>query len=210
MTRRMSKSPADRVKATRIRRKIEEDDATDDEIAWLETYESTDADGVMRDMPIGGKSASERITYTEERAAAEGDHPHPDAYAAMTTAEGLRADTLMRITTQALITCNEQYRLMADICLQRTIAIENAHVSMLEAIRDERLARIDAEGEARMAQVAADMADGDKEMETMLKMAMQAWALRSQGAQTAPAKKGKVGSQKRAKVKKERPLGSID
>lgn len=208
------KSPSDRVKATRIRKLIAEGEATEDDEAWLNEYESGVPGGIPIDAGPVNASASERITYTEERAAAQGDHIHPEAYAGIARAEGLRADTLLRICTDRIIECNDQYRLLAQICLERTVAIETAHVQILDAIREERLARVDAEVETRMAEMANDMAGGDDEMKGMIQMAIAAWNARNGGGQQGQvAGKGKKPAaipKKRAKVKDKRALGTID
>jgi hypothetical protein len=193
-----AQSGRDRVKAHRIRSKQERgEELTTDEEAFLENY----PEDPHAPAPANA-SASEKITYTEERAAAQGDHPHPDAYAAVATAEGLRADTLLKIASQAMIQCMEQHRIMSGILLDRTIAIENAHVQMLDVIREERMARIEAEGEARIAELANEVGGGDQELTEMIKLIGMAIQNRDPKA-IAKAK------QKRKKSKNSRPLGSI-
>jgi hypothetical protein len=159
------KSPADRVKAARLRHRLEEEgELGPDDAAWLNAYTSPAA--------ANSSQSAERVVHIEERsAAAQGDHVHPDAYAAIATAEGLRADTLLRIVTSALIECNNQYRLMAGHLLERTTQIEEAHVAMLEAVRESHLAATDAQAEARAIAAAAGE---DNELAEMLQFIMMA------------------------------------
>lgn len=160
----MAKAGADRVRAHRVRKKaVEAAVLSDDDAAFIDNYEETLP---PRPAPTG-KSASERVVHIEERAAAEGDHVHPEAYAAMARAEGLRADTLLRITTDRLIQCNDQYMKLMVHMMERSTRLEDAHVALLEVVRDHFLARISAEGQAQ--QLAMMGKDGD-DMDEMLKM----------------------------------------
>lgn len=193
----MAKPVAERVKAHRIRKKaiVEGVPLSDDEAANLDDYESSKAPGRR------GRSASARKVdlHIEEAAEAEGDHLHPEAYAAVARSEGLRADTLLNIVTNRLIQCNDQYLILLTHAMERSERLENAHVSLIEAMRDSHLARIEAEGQARVAQQIAESAGGDDELGKILEL-------------LAPVIAAKIGQAKPAKSKGKRkePLGSVD
>jgi len=190
----MAKQVSDRVKASRLRKKLESGlELSEDEEAWIENYEDTKPQKA-------GRSASERVVHIEERAAAEGDHEHPEALAAAVRAEGLRADTLLNIVTSKLIQCNDQYMRVFEYMMERSLKLEEAHIALLEVVRDSHLARIKAEGEALQAQY--DTGGGDSDMAEMLELLKVAKELRAQNA-TNPKKKVKDKG-------KEKPLGSID
>lgn len=190
----MPKNPAERVKTARIRKKaVEGIPLTDDEAAHLEDYEATAQPPQTR-----GRSASARKVdlHIEEAAEAEGDHLHPEAYGAMARAEGLRADTILRIMQNALIACNEQYMKLMVHMMERSTRLEDAHVGLLEAVRTQVLARVDAEAEARaLAQLPGGEDGSAAELLGFLQLAMQA----------RENQKGK----KKSSAKKEKPLGSI-
>ena len=195
----MPKPVAERVKASRIRSKAAQGiPLTEDEAANLETYEET--------LPpaVGNRSASSRVVHLdiEEQAAAEGNHPHPEMYAAAMRSEGLRADTLLRIVTDRLITCNDQYLRLMTHMMERSTRLEDAHIGLLEAVREQFLARVDAEAEARMAQSIDNAAGDDSEMAEMLKLLLMAKA--NNDANPKPKAKAKV------KGKSRRPLGAVD
>jgi hypothetical protein len=197
----MAKPVAERVKASRIRRKaVEGIPLSDDEAASLEDYESS------KPPQRKGKSASSRVVHLdiEEQAAAEGDHVHPEAYAAIARSEGLRADTLLNIVTNRLMQCNEQYLILLTHCMERSERLENAHIGLIEAMRDSHLARIEAEGEAKIAQQIAESAGDDDELASIMKMLAPVIAARMGKAQDKDAKS------KPKRKKPEKPLGSID
>ncbi len=190
----MPKHPAERVKTARIRRKaVEGIPLSDDEAAHLEEYEAT------AQPPQRGRSASARKVdlHIEEAAEAEGDHVHPEAYAAMARSEGLRADTLLRIVTDKLIACNDQYMKLMLHMMERSTRLEDAHVALLEAVREQVLARVDAEAQARMLAAAGSGEDGS--MGELLQLLQLAQAAREN-------QKGK----KKSSSKKEKPLGAVD
>lgn len=193
----MAKSPADRVKARRIREKqtVNAEPITDDEAAFLEDYEASSRPPQRR-----GRSASARKVHLdiEEAAEAEGDHIHPEAYAAVARSEGLRADTLLRIVTDKLIACNDQYMKLMLHMMERSTRLEDAHVALLEAVREQVLARVDAEAQARML-AAAGEGEGGGTMQEMLALLQLA----------AEAKKNQKKERKSSK-KNEKPLGAVD
>lgn len=189
----MAKSPADRVKKARLAHKQQAGEPlTDDEAAFLDDYEGS------KPAKQTGRSASARRVQLdiEEVAEAEGDHLHPDAYAGIARAEGLRADTLLRIVTDKLIACNEQYMKLMMYMMDRSVKLEEAHIGLLEAVRTQVLARVDAEAEARALAALPGGEDGSAaELLGFLQLAMQAQA----------NQKGK----KKSSAKKEKPLGAI-
>jgi hypothetical protein len=196
----MPKPLNERVKATRVRKKaVDGIPLSDDEAAFLEDYEQSKP-------PVRGKSASSRVVHLdiEEQAAAEGEHPHPDAYAAVARSEGLRADTLLNIVTNRLMQCNDQYLRLMMYMMDRAERLENAHVSLIEAMRDSHLARIEAEGQAKMAEQIASVAGEDDELGKLLELLGPVIAARV-SQQPQPQKKVK-----KKKPKPEKPLGSID
>lgn len=203
-------SRPDYVRASKLRKRINEgDQLSEDDAAWFENYEASKK---TPGRPFSA-SASERITYTEERAAATGDHLHPEAYAAMARAEGLRADTLLRIAADALVRCNEQYSNMMAHLLERTTAIETAHVAMLESVREHYIARTEAEAEAIKMQHAIEMANAGEEgseFGQLLAYLMQAKAAKDEYERTPEGKREKMKRVRAAKKKtrsKEKPLG---
>lgn len=133
---------ADRARASRLRRRRDAgDELTSDEAAWLADYEA------RRGAPRAERTDRE-IHIVERHAEGEGD---AGVAAEVVRAEGLRADTLLRVTTTAMMAVVEQHREMARVMLDRMQALEAAHVAMLDAIREERLRRVDAEIAAQMA-----------------------------------------------------------
>jgi hypothetical protein len=207
-------NPADRVKAGRIRKKLDAgEELPEDEQAWFDTYESAKRGGkrksvieVAAEAAATNGSATEKITYTEERAAATGNHPHPAYYEASIRAEGLRADTLLRIAADALVRVTEQYAAMNAHLLARTTAIETAHVAMLDAVREHYISRIEAEGEAekqrQIAAAAAAAGGEDNELGALIAYVMQAKALKD--AQENEPRKGRA---RKKSAKKSKPLG---
>lgn len=174
---------ADRVKAYRLRKKAEAgEELSTDEQAFLDSY------------PAGRSAASSRkVVHIEEEhdAAAEGDHRLPEEYAKVVTAEGLRADTLLRIVVDATFRQNEMYMQMVEHLLDRTTRIEEAHVSMLEAVREHYLARVDAEAQA---QLVSEVAGDDNELASMLKFMLDAKANRDSQPKPKRKRKRRLGA----------------
>jgi hypothetical protein len=194
-----NKSPADRVKAKRLR-ELDPEELTEDQAAWLEQYEATQKGGKV------GRSASSRLIHIEEQAAAEGDHVHPDAYAAVARADGLRADTLFRLQSEAWQAMNAQMMQMFAFFTERTVRIEEATAGILEAARESFIARTQAEGEILKLRTLAELrelqANGDDDDEFMKILNMVGAARAAVGKETAAEKKAKKGG----KVK---PMGGI-
>jgi uncharacterized protein YqeY len=79
-------------------------------------------------------------------------------------------------------------------------------VELIEAMRDQFLARIDAEGQAKIAQQIAEAAgDGDGELGQMMKLLAPIIAAKMQAGQSAPPQTEKVKRKRAAK-----PLGAVD
>jgi len=199
----------DYVRASKIRKRVAQgDELTEDETVWLESYEAAKKTP-GRPTTINA-SASEKITYTEERAAATGDHPHPVAYEGMVRAEGLRADTLLRISADSLVRCNEQYHHMMIHLLDRTTRIEDAHVAMLESVREHYIARAEAEAENIRMQHMIEMGNGEEgsELSQLLGYLMQAKAQKDAHDATPEGQREKMKRVRaKKKHKKEKPLG---
>jgi hypothetical protein len=204
----------DYVRASKLRKKLTEgDELEEDDAAWFESYEASKQ---RQGRPPINASASEKITYTEERAAATGDHPHPVAYEGMVRAEGLRADTLLRIAADALVRCNEQYAVMNAHLLDRTTAIEDAHVAMLESVREHYIARAEAEAENIRMQHTIEMAgaggEEGSELQQILAYLMQAKVQADATPEGQRAKMKRVREAKkrtRTKVRTGKPLGDM-
>jgi len=199
----------DYVRASRLRKRVTQgEELEEDDAAWFESYES--AKGKQGRPPINA-SASEKITYTEERSAAQGDHPHPIAYEGMVRAEGLRADTLLRIVADALIRVNDQYATMNAHLLQRTTAIEEAHVAMLHEVREHFLARVNAEAEAiQLQQLLQSGGEGGGELGQLLGYLMQAKAQADATPEGQRKLRARQKARQKATKKTEKPLGSIE
>ena len=210
----MSNRP-DYVRASKLRKRVAAgDELSDDDAAWFDSYEQAKAPrGRPPIDPSVNASASEKITYTEERATAQGNHPHPVAYESMVRAEGLRADTLLRISADALVRCNEQYARMMEHLLARTTAIEESHVAMLDSVREHFIARMEAESEAIQLQTALAAAnDGEHgELGQMLAYLMQAKAQQAQQEATPEGRRqsrlAAMRAKRKKKAKREKPLG---
>ena len=213
--------PADRVRASKIRARLKEDDdeVPDDDRAWFDNYEQakrghkTKAEIFDRPDPTIDASASERITYTEERSAAQGNHVHPAAYEGMVRAEGLRADTLLRIVADALVRVNDQYANMNAHLLARTTAIEEAHVAMLESVREHFIARTEAEAENIRMRHMIESSNGEgegSELGQLLAYVMEAKAQKDAAEATpegAKAKRKHERERAKKKAAKSKPLG---
>jgi hypothetical protein len=203
---------ADRVRASKLRKKIDagEKVAQDDQ-TWYQDYEQakrghrTKSDMLDPPDPSINASVAEKITYTEERSAAQGNHPNPVAYEGMVRAEGLRADTLLRIVADALCRVNSDYMTMNAHLLARTTAIEEAHVAMLHEVREHFLARVNAEAEASQMRSMLESGENGEESQLaqLVGLVIQAQQNQAQATQLGEAKQSK---KKKAKVK---PLGGL-
>jgi hypothetical protein len=199
-----SKDGATRVRAHRVRAKVERgDELGPDEAAFLDSLEPMDvvSSEVLGSAPLDASASHEReIHISERKAAAQGAHPHPDVYAAVATATGLRADTLLRITTTSLLQAVDMYKSMCSHLLERTTRIEDAHVAMLETVRENYLGRVEAE--AQIAALANATSGGDAgELMELLKFAM--------AARANHVASGDKGKRRTTAGRTKRPLGAL-
>lgn len=157
------RTPANRVKATRIRKALKDDPdgVSPEDALWYKTYEGNQKTS-------RAASRSHKVSYTEESAesAAEGD---PLAVAAAMAApelareEGRRYDSLILAAVSAMKTSGEQIRQanemvlkMAAQILARNDQMETVHIKMLDTIRGMSKSLAEAE---------ADRIIGDAESE---------------------------------------------
>lgn len=114
--------------------------------AWLDAYDERQRNGGV-DV---GASATERLVHIEERAAAAGTGSAAEtaAAAALAREEGRRIDYLTKAGMESLIHACTMYRNMADAMLARTQALEEVHLAMLDSVREQYLARTQAEIDA--------------------------------------------------------------
>lgn len=139
-------NPGNRTKAYRLRSKARKGDTvTPEEAAWLSDYEQAQAHGQSF-----GASASERVVHVEERSAAVGTGSAAEvaAAAALAREEGRRIDYLARSGMDALVKACDMYQRMAEAMLARTQALEEVHLAMLDSVRENYLARTQAEVDA--------------------------------------------------------------
>lgn len=201
----LPKSGADKVRAHRVRAAAARGPVSDDDAAFLESYQAPlDAASVADGAAAANASASaSRTVHIEERAAtAQGNHVHPDAYAAIARSEGLRADTLLRVSADAMIRVNQQAFALVELCYARLEAVETAHVGMMNAVRDHYLARTEAEANQIRLQEMAQLGDGENgEFMQFMGFMQEAWKHQRENGN------GNGGRAKRKKKKKE-PLGS--
>ena len=180
----VTKSPSDRVRASRLRNAIGRgDEISDDDAAFFELHTGAppvrplDAAAVA-DRAGRSASASKVVEFrSEERAAAaEGSHVHPDAYAAIARSEGLRADTLLRVAADAMIRVNQQAFALVELCYARLEAVETAHVGMMNAVRDHYLARTEAEANQIRLQEMSELGGGENgEFMQFMGFMQEAW-----------------------------------
>lgn len=142
----------DRTRAYRLRAKVKQGETLDpaDQL-WLAEYEE-------RQRGVGhgsiGASATERIINIEERAAAVGTGTAAEAAAAaaMAREEGRRIDYLAKTGIEALVKSFEMQVKMNEVMLQRMVQMEDVHLAMLGTVRENYLARTQAEVDLMQAQ----------------------------------------------------------
>lgn len=140
-------------RAYRLRQKIRAHEVlTPEDVAWLAAFEqSTQVNA--------GRSASRKVSYTEEEASAEGVGNAAEAAAAATYAreEGRREDNLARIGIEALVRSNEDMRGVMALILQRNAALETVHLDMLSTVREQFVARTQAEVDLMRTQAEGEI-----------------------------------------------------
>lgn len=176
-------NPGHRTKAARLRKRAVGGALTPEEIAWLSDYDSARAEKGARD--VGG-SMSERIVNIEERSAAVGTGAAAEvaAAAALAREEGRRFDYLMVNSVNALMKAVETYKTITDTLLQRTLALEEVHMGMLGTVREQYVARVQAEVDA----IAAGAGKDDNEMMNQVGAALIQKLLSTGGSSKPPPK----------------------
>lgn len=150
-------SAPERQRAYRLRAHLRRGDTLEPEdAAWLGDYEKAASNGSF------GASASERTVHVEERQMAVGAGSEAAAIAAtasLAREEGRRLDYLTKAGIDALVAAAAQsreaaalYGLMVKDLLSRTRALEEVHLAMLDSVRENYLARTQAEVDAMQAQ----------------------------------------------------------
>lgn len=169
-----------RVKAAKLRKALRMGQTLDpDDAAWLADYEhrrDSAAEAVA-----SGRSASRKVSYTEEEHAAEGTGSAAAEAAALASAtreEGRRIDSLVQLGMTSLVQACGMYQQMTAALLKRTENFERAQVDMLAAMREHYLARTEAEAELVRAQ--AENKDGG-EVSKLVEMLMPAIMAKLQG-----------------------------
>lgn len=210
----MSKDPSQRVKANRIMKAIKAgNDISEDDEIYITDYHGKPLDEIMAMAGIDpsdfiernrSANASESIHIERKAAAAEGNHIHPDVYASMVRADGLRADTLINIVIKGLQAANQQTCALNAQLMERNRDLEESHIGFMNAITEAHLARTNAEAEqikmsTLMQQAANGGEDGDS---AMLEMLMRLYQDRQEQKQAEGGKKAK-----KKKPKGSKPIG---
>ncbi len=118
---------------------------TPEDEAWLREYEAAQA------APKSAFAQSSRVFHVEQHdTQGEGDAAVAAAQAAPALAreEGRRIDYLLELIIKSNSTVSAMYERMMDQMLRRNEQLEEVHLSMLDAVRDHYLARIEAEADA--------------------------------------------------------------
>lgn len=142
----------DRTRAYRLRAKVKKGEELDpaDQL-WLAEYEEKQA-GTGHGS-IGG-SMSERIVNVEERFAAAGTGTAAEAAAAaaMAREEGRRIDYLLQAGLGALTKSFEMQVKMNELMMQRMETMTDVHLGILGTMREQYIARTQAEIDLMQAQ----------------------------------------------------------
>lgn len=173
-------NPKSRARAYRLRARLRKGDTLEVEDAvWLGDYEKQT--NAANDF---GASASERTIHVEEKRMAVGTGAAAEvaAAAAMAREEGRRLDYLTKAAIDALVEGRQVlvaaatqsreaaavYGLMVKDLLSRTKALEEVHLSMLDSVREQYLARTQAEVDAVKAENAENKESSGTHLERML------------------------------------------
>jgi len=141
--------PAVRQKAYRLRKAVDAGQPVEPEdVAFLAAYESATSN-----TSVGASRNKRRIEVEEESmSVGTGDAALIAASAAQAREEGKRIDTLLNAVITGLTKASEMYRECAATALSimkethnRNEKLEAAHVKMFETMRENQLARVDAE-----------------------------------------------------------------
>jgi hypothetical protein len=142
-------SGTDRARAYRIRSLIRQGGTpTDDDAEFLREYEG------KQEQDRGASATSRKVSFDlEENAMAVGTGAAAEVAAGMAAGavarqEGLRLDYVTQAGIGALVKACELHEKMASSLLERTMQLEEVHLSMLDAVREQYLARTQAEIDA--------------------------------------------------------------
>jgi hypothetical protein len=180
-----------------LRSRVRRGDALEiEEAAFLRQYE--------KDV---GVSASEKITHTEERtiAAGTGSAAEAAASAAWAREEGRRLDFLIESSTraqqaglEALVRACTLFENMARTAMEHMAEQQEVHMGMLGAVREQYLAKTEAEIELMRAQATSELGGLDANgmlmglvgqwMQQQKKAAPKNGAVRPDGVKPPPPK----------------------
>lgn len=141
--------PAHRQKAYRLRKAVDDgQEVSTEDAAFLAGYE-----GAASRTAVGASRNSRRMMVEEESVAVgTGDAALIAASAAQAREEGKRLDSLLERSTTAMETACRMYEKMVASVVgvmegmsSRCAKLEEAHVKMFETMRENQLARVDAE-----------------------------------------------------------------
>jgi hypothetical protein len=158
-------NPGNRTKAARIRRKVAAgDQATPEEIAWLDEYEQAQRKTGSSSRAASRSSKLVHIEESNESAAeshGEGTTAYVAASAAMVREEGRRLDFLASAGLNAMNMAFGRVLEMNKQLLERNEALETAHVDLMNAVTKGHLDLTAAEIENMRTQHEAEQA-GDQ------------------------------------------------
>lgn len=162
-------TPSNRVRASQLRAKIRLGAIlSPEDTAWLADYDNDRAKTADSKAAASiGASRARKVSYTEEEAESMGTGAAAEtaAAAAMSREEGRRYDSLISVGITALRQAVDTYAKMCNHMMDRNAQLETSHVAMMDAIRENYLARVSAEGETERALKAAEDAEtaGEKD-----------------------------------------------
>lgn len=143
--------PKERQRAYRIRSRVKVGAAVEPEdVAFLADFEARTKNA--------GASSSRKVSYTEEEHAAAGIGTAAEMAAAgmMAREEGRREDNLARIGMDALKAANELLMSIVKENRKQASDLQAVHLQMLGTVREQYLARTNAEIETMRAEAAAE------------------------------------------------------
>jgi hypothetical protein len=152
-------SAADRSRAYRLRSRVragEELEPADAE--WLANYESARNTGMSASRRVVSLDIDEQSVSAGTGAAAA----EAASAGAIAREEGRRLDYLSRVGIEAMSRACQLYERMASSLLERTKALEEVHLAMLDAVREQYLARTQAEIDAMHAEAEASRENDDE------------------------------------------------
>lgn len=178
---------SERVRVSRLRSRAKAGlPLAPEEAVDLHEYEKARAESTG-----ASRSASRRVSYTEEEQAAEAEGTGLGAEAAaagaMVREEGRRLDSILQIGVAALQRSNDVYHQMVTALLKRTENFEDSQVKMLTAMREHFLGRVQAEADLMNAGQEEKEDPTQKMISEMLPMLLpQIMAAMAGGAKKTP------------------------